>query len=83
MILPVNIIFNDLKIMNKVFCNKCKHKEFGIMNYYCKAGKIHNKPIHHKDTFLMEAYDERLVFDEEEMKELNKDNNCPYYEKNI
>jgi hypothetical protein len=79
------LLLNDKKCMKKekVFCSKCKYKFFGIEGYFCKAGKIYGNPIHHNDTYLREAYDERSWFNEKEMEELNKNNNCSYYEKDI
>ena len=68
--------------MNKVFCEECKN--YGnFSGRYCTAGYKHNTPTHHDETPFKRAYDERSLFTEKEMLELNKDNYCIYYEKNI
>ena len=84
MILPSDITYNDIfnKKMKKVFCSECKN--YGCFSsVYCRAGLIYNTPTHYDDTPFRRAYDDRNYFFAKEMEELNKNNNCKYYEKNI
>lgn len=66
----------------KVFCSECKNYS-NFAGHYCRAGYKYNTPTHYEDTPFRRAYDDRNLFTEKEMLELNKNNNCPYYEKNI
>ena len=85
MIMPADITFSDLykKTMDKVFCSECKHCSYHKEDIiFCDAWEK-GEWLKDNDNWFSRGEEYKSEWREKDMKIINKNNNCPYYEKNI